>query len=88
MQQCLRWVTGHTLQDLTELNRAGAEKRERAAAARSGAQSSIEVQPNNLAPLLRDEKARRDWVEQELDICCQVALRSPPAPGCCGLRHI
>ncbi|GAX80469.1 hypothetical protein CEUSTIGMA_g7908.t1 [Chlamydomonas eustigma] len=29
----------------------------------------VEVQPNPHAPLLRNEKARRDWLEKELDMC-------------------
>lgn len=35
-----------------------------------GASTTVECQPNPLAPLLRDEKARREWVEHELDACC------------------
>eukprot|EP00887_Chlorella_sp_A99_P003111 scaffold9.g3111.t1 len=31
---------------------------------------SVEVQPNPSAPLLRDERARQRWVEQELEACC------------------
>ena len=31
-----------------------------------------ECQPNAGAPLLRDEAARRSWVEQELAACCTV----------------
>lgn len=27
------------------------------------------MQPNAGAPLLRTERARREWVEQELDLC-------------------
>ena len=61
------------MQDMMEVHKGAAEKRERTAIARgtSGPQG-IEVQPNNAAPLLRDEKARREWVEQELDMACQV----------------
>lgn len=29
----------------------------------------MEMQPNAGAPLLRTERARREWVEQELDLC-------------------
>jgi len=36
------------------------------AAARAG---EMEMQPNAAAPLLRTERARREWVEQELDLC-------------------
>ena len=36
------------------------------------ASNGVEAQPNNTAPLLRDEKARRDWIEHEVDMCCQV----------------
>ncbi|GAB4822357.1 hypothetical protein N2152v2_009403 [Parachlorella kessleri] len=31
---------------------------------------SVDCQPNQMAPLLRDEKSRREWVERELDVCC------------------
>ncbi|KAK9792731.1 hypothetical protein WJX73_010908 [Symbiochloris irregularis] len=58
------------LKEQTEIHRGAAEKRERVAAVR--ALQGIEVQPNNAAPLLRDEKARREWVEQELDMACQT----------------
>lgn len=34
--------------------------------------TGIDAQPNNTAPLLRDEKSRREWIEHELDMCCQV----------------
>jgi hypothetical protein len=70
------------VQEMVEVQRASAERRERsgsvASAAGAGAprpaaaNSGVEVQPNGGAPLLRDEKARRDWVEHELDMCCQV----------------
>lgn len=52
------------------MHRGAQEKRERMASVR--ASQGIEVQPNNAAPLLRDEKARREWVDQELDMACQV----------------
>ncbi len=35
-----------------------------------GGPLSVDCQPNQMAPLLRDEKSRRDWVERELDACC------------------
>lgn len=38
--------------------------------------NGIEAQPNSMAPLLRDEKARREWIEHELDMCCQVQENS------------
>lgn len=49
--------------------------------------SGVEAQPNNTAPLLRDERARRDWVEHELDFCCQVrhpllTCKHVPLCGC------
>ncbi len=54
-----------------DVHRASNEKRERAASmSKSG--SGVECQPNAAAPLLRDEKSRRDWIEHELDMCCQV----------------
>ncbi|KAI8464754.1 MAG: hypothetical protein J3K34DRAFT_525930 [Monoraphidium minutum] len=33
------------------------------------ARESMEMQPNAGAPLLRSERARREWVEQEVDLC-------------------
>jgi hypothetical protein len=33
------------------------------------AHADLELQPNAGAPLLRTEKARREWVEQELELC-------------------
>ena len=39
-----------------------------------------ECQPNAEAPLLRDEGARRKWVEEELFRCCEV--RRPAATAC------
>lgn len=66
------------LQDMKEVQRGGADKRERSLTARGGA-AGVEVQPNNAAPLLRDEHARRQWVEQELDACCQA--RAPCKPS-------
>lgn len=33
----------------------------------------VEVQPNAQAPLLRTEKARREWLEKELDLCNQAS---------------
>ena len=53
----------------------GREDSKAKAQATAKANSLVECQPNTGAPLLRDEKARRDWVERELDICCQV---TPP----------
>lgn len=53
----------------------GREDKQAKAQAAAKACSLVECQPNTGAPLLRDEKARRDWVERELDICCQVCLR-------------
>lgn len=32
----------------------------------------VEAQPNSTAPLLRDDKARKDWIEHEVDMCCRV----------------
>ncbi len=32
---------------------------------------AIEIQPNAQAPILRNERARRDWLEKELDMCNQ-----------------
>ena len=54
-----------------EVHRNREDKQAKAQAA-SRSNSGVECQPNIAAPLLRDEKARREWVERELDICCQV----------------
>lgn len=59
------------LQEMIEVHR-GREDSKAKAQASAKASSLVECQPNTGAPLLRDEKARRDWVERELDICCQV----------------
>ena len=36
--------------------------------------SMVEAQPNSNAPLLRDDRARQEWIEHELNMCCQVYL--------------
>lgn len=56
-----------------DVHRASNEKRERAASLSKSA-TGVECQPNASAPLLRDEKSRRDWIEHELDMCCQVRM--------------
>ena len=48
------------------------ERSAAAAAARPGAPPGPECQPNAGAPLLRDERARREWLEHELGLACQV----------------
>ncbi|DBB08621.1 TPA: hypothetical protein ACH3X3_008748 [Trebouxia sp. C0006] len=58
------------LHEMIEVHR-GREDSKAKAQATAKANSLVECQPNTGAPLLRDEKARRDWVERELDICCQ-----------------
>ena len=58
-------------QDMMELHRVSSNKRAATAAAASKP-AGIESQPNAGAPLLRDERTRREWVEHELDMCCQV----------------
>ena len=63
------------VQDMTELHRVSGEKR---AAVAANKPAGVECQPNAAAPLLRDEKARREWVEHELDMCCQVSTHEPP----------
>ncbi|KIZ01228.1 kinesin family member 3/17 [Monoraphidium neglectum] len=35
----------------------------------AAAREAMEMQPNAGAPLLRSERARKEWVEQELDLC-------------------
>ncbi|BDA42916.1 Kinesin-like protein KIN-4C [Coccomyxa sp. Obi] len=58
------------LKDIMDVHRTSNEKRERAASlSKSG--TGVECQPNASAPLLRDDKGRRDWIEHELDMCCQ-----------------
>jgi hypothetical protein len=38
--------------------------------ARAGnAGADVELQPNTSAPLLRNTKARREWIEQEMELC-------------------
>lgn len=43
----------------------------------------VEVQPNAQAPLLRNERGRREWLEKELDLCNMVrnSLGSPQEGG-------
>jgi hypothetical protein len=31
--------------------------------------ADLELQPNASAPLLRNSKARREWIEQEMELC-------------------
>eukprot|EP00775_Hariotina_reticulata_P005026 gene5026-5268_t len=64
------------LRDLLEVQaRNRKDKSRQGSAAQTGEASSqggaaeLELQPNALAPLLRTEKARREWVEQELELC-------------------
>ena len=52
------------------------ERAATAAAARPGGPPGPECQPNAGAPLLRDERARREWLEHELGLACQA--RGPP----------
>ncbi|KAK9835062.1 hypothetical protein WJX81_008045 [Elliptochloris bilobata] len=66
------------LKEMVEVHRAARSeadaRRERsasAAAARPGAPAGPECQPNAGAPLLRDERARREWLEHELGLACQ-----------------
>ena len=33
---------------------------------------AVECQPNLHAPLLKDEKGRREWLEREINICNRV----------------
>ena len=46
----------------------------RPAAAAHEPDGGPECQPNADAPLLRDECARRKWVEEELFRCCEVGV--------------
>ena len=87
-----------------EVHRASGAQRERSAsmsaAARAGT-PGVEAVPNSGAPLLRDERARREWLEHELDMCCQVwkprfdpgsksaaARLSKHAAALCGWRYV
>lgn len=58
------------LQEMLEVHRGANEKRERTGSIFNT--NLVECQPNSGAPLLRDEKGRRDWIEHELDLSCQV----------------
>lgn len=54
---------------------AGVERSAASASAAPGSTAAAaaaekEVQPNAQAPLLRDERSRREWVEAELDAYC------------------
>lgn len=64
-------------QEMIEVHK-GREDKQAKAQATARANNLVECQPNTGAPLLRDEKARRDWVERELDICCQVGVPHSP----------
>ena len=56
---------------MIDLHRQRDDAKSKAQAAAKQA-NPVECQPSASAPLLRDEKARRDWVERELEFCCQV----------------
>ena len=56
---------------MIDLHRQRDDAKSKAQAAAKQA-TPVECQPSASAPLLRDEKARRDWVERELEFCCQV----------------
>jgi len=60
------------------LRRSAREVRSASAAAAAAADNLEECQPNQGAPLLRDEGARRAWVEQEIAACCTVSGRMKP----------
>ncbi|KAL4427717.1 hypothetical protein ABPG75_001806 [Micractinium tetrahymenae] len=49
---------------------AGAVERSSTSATAAAAAADSECQPNPMAPLLRDDKGRREWVEGELDAHC------------------
>jgi hypothetical protein len=50
----------------------------------AGASPEAECQPNPNAPLLRDERTRRDWVEGELDAyCSSFELQARCCCACC-----
>lgn len=53
------------LQDMTE-------RQQRSRIDRSNVHANAEMRPNSAAPELRNEKERREWIEQELDQCNQV----------------
>jgi len=63
------------VQEMVEVHqRAGDTRSQRPLQPKS---NGAEAQPNNSAPLLRDEKSRQQWVENELDMCCQVPAPPP-----------
>ncbi len=64
---------------LTGRNAANAAAAAAAAAAQPAAPTGpVDVQPNAGAPLLRNERARREWLEKELDMCNQVGIKCAP----------
>ena len=66
---------------MSEVHQRAAETR--ALRPQANAANGVEAQPNNTAPLLRDEKSRRDWIEHELDMCCQVCPSRLEQPLLC-----
>lgn len=52
------------LKEVTSANARNLESRNRRS-------NTIELQPNSNAPLLRDDRSRIEWIEQELDLCNQ-----------------
>lgn len=73
------------VQEMIEVHKQTAEARGRGASGLPPASSApkLDCQPNASAPLLRDEKSRKDWIDRELDICNQVPFTlTPESPGC------
>ncbi|KAK9846882.1 hypothetical protein WJX84_000810 [Apatococcus fuscideae] len=61
------------LQEMIEVHKQTAEARGRGMSGLPPASTApkLDCQPNASAPLLRDEKSRKDWIDRELDICNQ-----------------
>ena len=57
-------ISACILQDMVEVHQRANDLRAQRPAA-SARSISVEAQPNNTAPLLRDDKARREWIEHE-----------------------
>ena len=61
------------MQEMIEVHKQTSESRGRNASGLPPANSNkLDCQPNATAPLLRDEKSRKEWIDRELDSCTQV----------------
>ena len=67
--------TSNIQQDVEKMHSRGAREAGPAAGnLRLAEGSGMEMQPNVDAPLLRDDSARRKWLQQELTKCCEVLI--------------